>query len=51
MEQCGQELGMTSKALVNDLPSLVNSLTSNNKSALGKHFWKEVSVNGSIWSS
>ncbi|KAK1431333.1 hypothetical protein QVD17_07790 [Tagetes erecta] len=51
MEQCGQELGMTllnisrawesadtltSTALVNNLPSLFNSLTSNNKSALGK---------------
>ncbi|KAI3783595.1 hypothetical protein L1987_42679 [Smallanthus sonchifolius] len=51
MEQCGQELGMTllnisrawesadtltSTALVNNLPPLVNSLTSNNKSALGK---------------
>ncbi|KAI3750741.1 hypothetical protein L2E82_21530 [Cichorium intybus] len=51
MEQCGQELGMTllnisrawesadlstSSALVNNLPLLLNSLTSNNKSALGK---------------
>ncbi|KAL7582910.1 uncharacterized protein LOC111921198 [Lactuca sativa] len=51
IEQCGQELGMTllnisrawesadlstSSALVNNLPLLVNSLTSNNKSALGK---------------
>ncbi|KAL8253454.1 hypothetical protein R6Q59_037147 [Mikania micrantha] len=51
MEQCGQELGMTllnisrawesadtltSTALVNNLPPLFNSLTSNNKSALGK---------------
>ncbi|KAI3706101.1 hypothetical protein L1987_76357 [Smallanthus sonchifolius] len=51
IEQCGQELGMTllnisrawesadtltSTALINNLPPLVNSLTSNNKSALGK---------------
>ncbi|CAH1446301.1 unnamed protein product [Lactuca virosa] len=51
IEQCGQELGKTllnisrawesadlstSSALVNSLPLLVNSLTSNNKSALGK---------------
>ncbi|PWA99050.1 hypothetical protein CTI12_AA008310 [Artemisia annua] len=50
MEQCGQELGMmllnisrawetadtsTSTALVNNLPVLFSSLTSNNKSALG----------------
>nr|XP_043616572.1 uncharacterized protein LOC122588505 [Erigeron canadensis] len=51
MDQCGQELGMTllnisrawesadtstSTALVNNLPLLFSSLTSNNKSALGK---------------